>query len=117
MRTVIAFPRVRPTAPGARSWWERPVHKPTLDPVRVYDDHLAVTAKLLWFAGLLLALMMLTNFACGPKEKFCANDPNNKYHCRPDLEEAGAGGDGGENDPCDGAGQVVRNGMLVCNFQ
>jgi hypothetical protein len=73
-----------------------------------------VTAKLLWFAGLLLALMMLTNFACGPKEKFCADDPNNKYKCRPPEEEAAVTPDA-DNDPCDGAGQHVSNGMLVCN--
>jgi hypothetical protein len=87
-----------------------------LDPVLGYDDHLPVTAKLLWFAGMLLALMTLANFACGPKEKFCPDDPTNGYHCRPPQEEAGAGGDGGENDPCDGAGQVVKNGVLTCNF-
>jgi hypothetical protein len=88
-----------------------------LDRADPSGNHLPVIKKLLWFAGLLIALTTLTNVACGPKEKFCVDDPDNDYHCRPPQEEGGGfGGDGGQSDPCDGAGQVVKNGMLVCNF-
>jgi hypothetical protein len=73
-----------------------------------------VIKKLLWFAGLLIALTTLANVACGPKEKFCVDMPD--FKCMPPQEEGGFGGDGGQSDECDGAGKVVRNGTLVCNF-
>jgi hypothetical protein len=80
------------------------------------DHHLGVIKKLLWFAGMMVALTLLANVACGPKEKFCVDDPGASYHCRPAQEDAqGFGGDGG-GDPCDGAGTVIMNGMAVCNF-
>ena len=64
-----------------------------------------------------VALTLLANVACGPKEKFCADMPNSEYHCMPPQEDAqGFGGDGGQSDPCDGATQVVRDGGLVCPF-
>jgi hypothetical protein len=88
-----------------------------LDQARLSGNHLAVIKKLLWLVGLLVALTTLANVACGPKEKFCPEDPQNGYHCRPPEEDSGGfGGDGGQTDPCDGAVMVVRDGGLVCNF-
>lgn len=87
-----------------------------LDHARGSDHHRGVIKKLLWFAGMMIALTVLGNVACGPKEKFCVDDPGAGYHCRPPEEESmGFGGDAG-NDPCDGANTVVRDGALVCNF-
>src|SRR3954471_13014143 len=97
---------------GAQRTYARPI-----DHAGRSDHHRGVIKKLLWFAGMMIALTVLGNAACGPKEKFCADDPDNSYHCRPPQEEGGGfGGNGGQNDPCDGAGTIIMNGMAVCNF-
>ena len=48
--------------------------------------------KLLWFAGMMIALTALGNAACGPKEKFCVDMPDFGYHCMPPQEESGGFG-------------------------
>ena len=93
--------------PGEVSPWP-------LDRAGRSGNHLPVIKKLLWFAGLFIALTTLMNVACGPKEKFCKDMPD--FICMPPQEEGGFGGDGGADDPCDGAGTKIVNGKPVCNF-
>ena len=65
----------------------------------------------------MVGLTLLTNASCGPKEQFCADDPDNDYHCRPAQEEGGAlgGTGGGVNDPCDGGSTIAGpDGSITC---
>jgi hypothetical protein len=75
-----------------------------------------VIKKLLWFGCMTVALTVLANAACGPKEAFCPEDPDNGYHCRPPQEDGGGfGGDGGQNDPCDGGATIAGpDGSVTC---
>jgi hypothetical protein len=71
--------------------------------------------KQFWIMCLLCLGLFATAMSCGPKHRYCPDDP--EMECRPNTDAAPNTGTGGMMDrgPCDG-GSVMQNpdGSVTC---
>jgi hypothetical protein len=72
------------------------------------------TWRSFWMLFLLVGgLAVGATVGCGPQMNLCPGGPN--FECVPPANEGGAGSGGGSSgNPCDGAAQVICNGVVQC---